>query len=182
MKFSFLALVAMIICSSCLKQSIPDAMLASKSGGKGRVTATMSYKISGNPVSISVSDADNQPPDSYPHLYCRKNQSYYTFEAVGSTGEITFTFLTDSLTVGRYPYAISMYDTFVTEYNGVNEYVYAPSDSITVNVTSFTKGHLSGDFSAVLTPLIMPGNVDVFGVPSSVPITNGSFKDVPVLY
>lgn len=178
MKFSFVALMAMIFCSSCLKQSIPDAML-----GKGGGTATISYKINGNPVSISVADADNLGPNSYPELYCIKNQGYYSFEAVGSTGELTFTFLTDSLAVGTYRYAISMYDSFVTEYNGVNEYVYAPSDSITVNITSYNKEHISGNFSGVLTPLITPSNVNnIFGQPSSVPITNGSFKNVPVLY
>jgi hypothetical protein len=178
MKFSFVALIPVVLFSSCLKQSIPDAML-----NKGGGTATISYKISGNPISISVADADNLGPDSYPVLYCIKNQGYYSFDAVGNTGELTFTFNTDSLAVGTYRYAFSMFDSFVTEYNGVNEFVYAPSDSITVNITSYSKQHISGNFSGVLTPLITPSNVNnIFGQPSSVPITNGTFKDVLVLY
>jgi len=48
MKFYLIASVMMIFFSSCLKQSIPDAMLASKNpGGHGSATATLSYEING---------------------------------------------------------------------------------------------------------------------------------------
>ena len=184
MKFYFILIISMILFSSCLKQSIPDAMLASKnSGGKGSITATLSYKINGNPVNISVADADNQSLYPYYTLGCSKNTGYYNIEGISNSGEITFTFYTDSLTVGTYRRAISYYDPFVTSYNGENEYLYAPSDSITVNITSYDKGHISGNFSGALTPMIAAGNpYNTYGTPSSVLITNGSFKNVPVFY
>lgn len=68
MRFYVIALAMAIVLSSCLKQSIPDAILGSKKSG----TATLSYKINGNAVNISVNDADNQ--NTYPSytLGCTK--------------------------------------------------------------------------------------------------------------
>ena len=63
MKFYLIAVVMVIFLSSCLKQSIPDAMLSKNSGGNA--TATLSYKINGNAVNISVDNADNQNPNLY---------------------------------------------------------------------------------------------------------------------
>ncbi len=48
-------------------------------------------------------------------------------------------------------------------------------------ITSYSNGHISGNFSGVLTPLADANN-NVFGDPGSVIITNGSFKNVPVFY
>mgnify|MGYP001598868340 FL=1 len=93
MKLYITAAVAAILFSSCLKQSIPDAMLAAKnSGGQGPVTATLSYEVNGNPVNISVNDADNQDRNYYT-LGCGKSGNYI-LEALSSSGEFTFTFYT----------------------------------------------------------------------------------------
>jgi hypothetical protein len=182
MKFYSIAVLVMTLFSSCLKQSIPDAMLASRNpDGKGSTTATLSYKINGNAVNISVDDADNQSLYPYYTLGCSKNQGYYNLDGVSNTGEITFSFYTDSLTVGNYKYTAG--EIFVTDYNNTNEFVYAPSDSMSINITSYQNGHISGNFSGVLTPMIAAGNpYNTYGTPSSVPITNGSFKNVPVFY
>jgi hypothetical protein len=51
------------------------------------------------------------------------------------------------------------------------------------NITSYSKGHISGNFSGILTPMIMAGNPNnTYGPSGSVSITKGSFKDVPVFY
>jgi len=181
MKFYLYPIIAIMLFSSCLKQSIPDAMLGSKNSGNKN--ATLSYKINGNDVNISVPGADYQNSYGYETLSCSKSRNYYSLGGVSNTGEIVFTFYTDSLTVGVYRRAFAYDDPFVAEYNGINGYIYAASDSITVNITSYDKGHISGNFAGVLTPVIIAGNPDnTYGTASSVLITNGSFKNVPVFY
>ena len=184
MRFYVMVLLMAIFLSSCLKQSIPDAMLGSKSsGGQGKVTATLSYKINGNAVNISVSDADNQGTIPYYILGCSKNPGYYNLDAISSSGETTFSFYTDSLTVGNYKYLGTYGDMFFISYNGTNEYVHAPSDSMSINITSNNNGYISGNFSGALTPLITASTINnIFGDPGSVLVTNGSFKNVPVFY
>jgi hypothetical protein len=167
--------------SSCLKQSIPDAMLdVSK---HGTTTATLSYKVNGNAVSISVNDADNQVLNGT--LYCAKYYNnpgnYYGIEGLSSSGEITFLFYTDSLNVGNYSYTSYYGPMYFANYNGSNEYVYDGSDSLSFNVTSYRNGHISGNFSGQLTPMLDP-NTNSFGVQGSVLITNGIFENVPVFY
>src|SRR5579872_7010538 len=55
--------------SSCLKQSIADAMLAKQrsgtQGGNSPSVATMTYSVNGNTVTTSVNDPDKQMPASY---------------------------------------------------------------------------------------------------------------------
>jgi hypothetical protein len=184
MRFYVIALLMAIFLSSCLKQSIPDAMLGSKnSGGRGNVTATLSYKINGNAVNISVNDADNQNTNPYYTLGCSKYGGYYSLSGLSNSGETSFVFYTDTLTVGNYTYLGTYGDMFFIDYYNTNEYVHAPSDSMSFNITSYSNGHISGNFSGVLTPLITASTINnIFGDPGSVLITNGSFKNVPVFY
>jgi hypothetical protein len=176
MKFYLTALIMVILFPSCLKESIAGAMLSKNSAGT--VTATFSYNINGNAVNLIVNDADNQNPNLYT-LGCSK-WDYYDLDALTSSGEFTFAFYTDSLTVGNYKYTGAI-DIFITNNGNVPEYIHDASDSMSFNITSYNNGHISGNFSGVLTPLIDPGN-NVFGVPGSVLITNGSFQNVPVFY
>ncbi|MEO6455935.1 MAG: hypothetical protein ABIN97_17775 [Ginsengibacter sp.] len=181
MKFYLIAGVMVIFLSSCLKQSIPDAMLASKNPG-GSATATLSYKINGNAVNISVDNADKQNPNLYT-LGCSKNAGYYALQGLSSAGETTFVFYTDSLTVRNYEYTGIYGDMFFISYNGTNEYVHAASDNMSFNITSYNNGHISGNFSGQLTPMIAAGNPNnTYGAPGSILITNGSFQNVPVFY
>jgi hypothetical protein len=182
MKFYLITAVIAILLSSCLKQSIPDAMLASQnSGGQGSTTATLSYKIDGNAVKISVSDADIQDTNHYT-LGCSKSGSY-NLDGLSSSGEITFTFYTDSLTTGNYKYTANYGDMFFISFNGTDEYVHAATDSMSFNITSYSHGHISGNFSGQLTPLVTVGSINnTYGAPGSVLITNGTFQNVPVFY
>ena len=183
MKFYLVIAAIAIFFPSCLKESIADAMLDSKnSGEQAKTTATLSYEINGNTVSISVDDADNQDPIYY-KLGCRKNAGYYSLQGLSNSGETTFAFYTDSLTQGNYKYLGTFGDMFFIDYNGTNEYVHAASDSMSFNITSYKNGHISGNFSGALTPLITAGTINnIFGTPGSVLITNGSFQNVPIFY
>jgi hypothetical protein len=175
MKFYCTIIISILLFSSCLKQSIPDAMLGKHAGS----TATLSYEFNGEAVNISVPDADNQMPGNY-KLVCTKSY-FYLLQAVGG-GEFTFTFYTDSLTTGNYTYNNSFGDMFITDYNNHPSFVHYPGDNMNFNITSYSNGHISGNFSGQLTPLISAGNVDIYGTPGSVLITNGSFENVPVFY
>jgi hypothetical protein len=183
MKFYILAAVLALSLSSCLKESIPDAMLASKNKGSQGSTATLSYEVNGNAVNVSVNDADNWN-GSWHTLDCEKNPGYYALSALSSSGEFIFVVYTDSLTTGNYKYIGTGGDLYFINYNGINEYVHAPSDSMSLNITSYNNGRISGNFSGVLTPLHISNTAsnDEYGTPSSVHITNGSFKNVPVIY
>ncbi|MDP4218671.1 MAG: hypothetical protein Q8927_20935 [Bacteroidota bacterium] len=175
---------ALTLFSSCLKQSIPDAMLGSKnSGGQngGGLTATLSYTLNGNAVNISVPNADGQNPNYYT-LGCTKSTGY-NLDGISNSGEITFTFYTDSLTLGRYTYTGIYGEMYFLTYNGQSEYVYAATDSMSFTVTSYQHGHISGTFSGRLTPLVSAGNpTNTYGAVGSISISHGSFQNVPVFY
>ena len=184
MKKFYLATVVMaVLFAGCLKESIPDAMIGSINSGKHAITATLSYKINGNAVNVSVDNADNPGPGFYT-LGCSKYPGYYSLGAISANmGEFGFAFYTDSLIVGNYKYTGANGDIFFINYNGTNEYVHAPSDSMSLNITSYTNGHISGNFSGVLTPLVTADATNnVYGVSSSVFVTNGSFQNVPIFY
>lgn len=166
-----------ILLPSCLKQSIPDAMLGITK--RSKVTATLSYSVNGNPVQLSVSDADYQLRNSY-QLGCEKQSGFYILTGLTNTGDFNCFFYTDSLTIGNYNFNRSWGTMYFMNYNGTNGYVYNTADSLSVNVTSYRDGHISGNFSGLLTPLI-DANRDVYGN-STIFITNGSFTDVPVFY
>lgn len=175
-RFYFLLIALSILLSSCFKKSIADAMLESKNGPK--ITATFSYEINGTPVSVTVKDADHQ--GIYPELQCQKNNGYVLW---CNTNDFEFTFYTDSLKVGNYHYPSSFMNTYVLTYPATANYIGGPTDYMDVNVTSYKNGHISGNFSGKLSPLVYQGPYsNVYGSPGSVVIKNGSFTNVPVVY
>jgi len=191
MKKLLTAILMIIFLSSCLKQSIADAMIDDQysNGGNSPRVATMSYAVNGNTVTTTVNYPDNQSSTGY-ELGCSKtfypgtNSTIYNLDCVSTSGELTFTFFTDSLTVGNYTYTSGMGgDLFVLDYNNTSAFVHAPVDNISFNVTSYSKGHISGTFTGKLTPMVSAGYpTNTYGTPGSVLITKGSFKDVPVFY
>ena len=177
MKFYLILITITILLPSCFKQSIADAML--DSGEQKKITATLSYEINGTPVTVSVKDADNQ--GLYPTLQCEKSNVY----VLGcSNNDFVFTFYTDSLKVGNYKYISSYGPMYVVTFSGAPDYVAGPTDNMNFNITSYKDGHISGNFSGQLTPVISQQNYpnNVYGVYGSVLIKNGSFNNVPVVY
>jgi hypothetical protein len=179
MRYLFILLLMAFGFSSCLKQSIADAMLEEKNGPAGP-TASLSYKANGTLVSFTVQNADQQNYNNFT-LACLKT-NYYSLQAAENLSEFTFNFFTDSLTKSHYLYPGSYGNMFFISNNNRNLFVHVPTDSMSFNVTSYDKGHISGNFTGVLTPLESSGIVDVYGAPGSVHITEGSFKNVPVFY
>lgn len=182
MKSYLVLFVISIFFASCLKQSIPDAMLAARKGNTGVTTATLGYQVNGSPVQISVSDAINQSP-GYRTLSCIKDAGYYGLSGVSNTREISFVFFTDTLVLGDYSYNGSYGESFFLRYNGVEQYTAVATDYLTFSVTSYENSRISGSFSGQLTPMISDGNGGfTYGSYNSTKITNGVFKNVPVFY
>jgi len=188
MRQLLVAFLMIIFLSSCLKQSIADAMIAEQNSRTGSGVATMNYTVNGNTVTTSVNDADSQDPRSYQLGFSKTvfpgtNSTVYILDCLSNSGEMTYTFGTDSLTTGEYEYDGIYGDLFVLSYNSENEFVHDPTDFIRFNITSYSQGHISGIFSARLTPMISAGNPNnTYGPVGSVLVTNGSFKNVPVFY
>jgi hypothetical protein len=175
MRYLFLLCLIASGFSSCLKQSIADAMLEKKNGP----TASLSYKVNGTLVSFTVQNANQQNYNNFT-LACVK-ENYYSLQAVEEFNQFTFNFYTDSLAKGHYLYRGNG-PMFFINHNGKNLFTYVLSDSMSVNVTSYDNGRFSGNFTGVLTPLESSGIVDIYGLPSSVRITEGSFRNIPVFY
>jgi hypothetical protein len=174
MKFCLILFTITVLLSSCLKQSIADAMLDSTKGE----TATLSYDINGTAVKLSVSDADNRSGGYYT-LACYKSNAYH-FSGVTDLGEFTFTFYTDSLKVGNYKYTATQ--AYITDF-GYPCYMAGPTDNMNINVTSYKNGRISGNFTGQISPALMQGPYGpVFGTYGSVVIKNGLFSNVPVIY
>ena len=176
MKFYALLLAVTVLASSCLKQSIADAMLQKTEGP----TATIQYEINGKRLGLSVRGADNQPP--LYSLSCQKAGGYVFSGIVGDI-DFVYTFYTDSLTVGNYQYTSNYGASYVTTFEGRPQYVYGPTDHMRFTVTSYKDGRISGTFSGQLTPAVQVGTFNnVYGTPGSVVIKNGTFTNVPVIY
>jgi hypothetical protein len=182
MKFYFVAAIISLLFSSCLKQSIADAMLNAKTSSTGGATASLSYELNGNPVKITVANAGRQDPNAY-SLGCTKSPSMYSFSGLNTTGETNFLFYTDSLATIKYTYTGNYGDMFFISYNNQDEFVHVASDFLSFTVTSYNNGRISGTFSGQLTPLVSAGTINNnYGTPGSILITNGVFENVPVFY
>lgn len=182
MRYYMVLITTCVFFASCLKQSIPDAMLSDKHRNTGGVTAMLSYEIKGIPVQISVPDAGSQNP-LYATLSCIKYPGFYSLSGLSSTGEITFTFYTDTLTLGNYTYNGSYGEEFFMSFYNENQYTVITTDYLTFSVTSYENGCISGSFSGQLTPMINNGNNGfIHGDYGSTKITNGVFQNIPVFY
>lgn len=178
---SYLIIIAVICFSSCLKESIPDAMLVKHSVD---TRATLSYKIYDNPINISVDDAHNGGYNSYTLGYSQ-NTGYYSFRGISDSAEIYLYFYTDSLRTGNYKYISAYGDKVFVSYDYDYAYgvVHAFPDSMSINITSINNGRISGNFSGALSPLSTINNpFNEFGPPASMLITNGTFENVPFFY
>jgi hypothetical protein len=187
-QFSAYFLLAISL-SSCLKQTIPGAMLKAEGQSSGGSAISMSYEVNGVLVKTTVNEANNNQ-GTYHQLSCEKttytinNANYYRYvlSLVSTSGELTFLFYTDSLQTKNYVYCGSYGTEHFLSYNNTNGYTRYASDSLSFNVTVYGNGRISGNFSGRLTPSIPGGAPDTFGTPGSIAIANGSFENVPVLY
>jgi hypothetical protein len=182
MKYCIAALTLAILLSSCLKESIPEAMLKKQHGTA--VPARFSYKLNGNPVTLTIDDVRNQITVPYAPLGCTKVPGRYEMFAMTEAGGFSLFFFTDSLAVGAYNYTTGdVGEMYVLDYFNQSEFLHAATDRVNINITSHSNGYINGTFTALLTPLVDGGtNPYIFGTASSINVTEGSFTNVPVFY
>jgi len=178
--------LVVITLSSCLKQTIPGAMLEAEGQSSGG-SASMSYQMNGVLIKTTANNANNNI-GGYHQLLCEKatytinNADYYRYVlSLGSTsGELTVLLYTDSLQTRNY--VLRGTNEHILSYNNTNAYTRYATDSMSVNITAYSNGRISGNFSGSLTPSIIEGAPTIYGDPGSISITNGTFENVPVLY
>ena len=179
MKLFVTAALTTLLLTSCLKESISDSLLASTNPAtpSGPV-ATFSYDLNGQHVSYDEGiycDRTIISPSTYP--------TYILGSESSNGGDFVFTLPTDTLTVADYHYKLSYTgaDIYVLSSSLGNCYLNSAGDSVDLNITSYSNGYISGNFSFVLTPALSEGPT-IFGTPGSVIITNGVFQNMPVVY
>ena len=185
-QFAVVFLLA-ITFSSCLKQSIADAMLQKEEQRLGGSAISMSYQVNGVLVKTIVNDVTNQF-GSYYRLSCKKtiyssnnfDNYFYVLSCENGSGELTFLFYTDSLKTTNYVLTGWSGSHALLSYNNTNNWTRYASDSLSFNITNYSNRRISGTFSGRLTP--EGANPNTFGTAGSIAITNGVFENIPVLY
>lgn len=143
------------------------------------------YKANGNLVTIKNTNTANSD-----HILCTKQTqlnaytpTIYLLSGVkDSSNSVYFGIETDSLLVGNYN--IKIPDASIKINGQRSELGDVGSDSLNVNITSYSKGLISGNFSGQLSVLPNPipaGPLDWSSLPKT-SITEGEFKNIKCIY
>lgn len=154
-------------------------------------SASISYKF--NDTLVTVEGGYNSYETNRQGVYVHKrflgfqnaNWVYDIIEKSGFYNSLLLSIYTDSLKVQNYNYKLSQPYTMTYPYQGLflgityNKsgcQIFLPNDSVSLNITKYSNGYISGTFAADLTPAV--GNP----VPGSTKITSGSFQNLQVIY
>jgi len=144
------------------------------------------YKVNGNLVTIKNTDAANSD-----HILCTKQTrlnaytpTMYLLSGVkDSSNGFGIGIVSDSLLVGNYNLkdgsTLTIYNGQLSELGGIGS-----GDSLNVNITSYSKGLISGNFSGQFSLVPNPapaGPIDWSSLPKTA-ITEGEFKNIKCLY
>jgi hypothetical protein len=181
MKQLFLFLIIVIVGTSCLKESIADAMLHSQSSGTD--VASLSFEVNGKLIQQSVYTV-HQSDQNY-QLACFRTAYTgginYDFDFLTPLGEFTNAINTDSLKPGQYINQGFAGGLFVFDDQNRNYFLTFSTDTVSFTITSNKNGFISGNFNARLTELVsQSGNTNSYGTPGSCVITKGTFSNIPV--
>lgn len=174
-KLSFLLLAALIW--SCSR----DTNSANKNSDT-LADGSVQYKVNGSLVTIK-----SIPGGAGPNFIKRVQggpllQTYYLLNAYqDADNQVSFAIVSDSLHVGNYTYD-STYGTYLADvtYNGHISKQFYQGDYININITFYSNGYISGDFTAKLSPF-ENGLMD-YSKRGTTLITEGIFKNIPCFY
>jgi len=150
---------------------------------------TFQYKVNGNLVTIkNISFADGEyTMFSKQVLGTVISKTGYMFHAEkGVNNAWGFGIVSDSLTIGNYTYdttylaASTIATTMI--YNGAQSAIFYAGDYISINITSYSGGFISGNFTAKLTPLPGGGASPDYSKKGTTVITEGQFKNIKCIY
>ena len=183
MKNVIICLFAATFFASCTKDSNPGNNTPTIADG------TFQYKVNGNLVTIN---GGNITSAEYAIFFKQLAGSYipqtrYIFNGQkGANNVWVFGIQTDSLTVRNFTYDSTYYTTslfiFTLAYNGQQSAILYGGDNMNINVTSYSNGLISGNFTAKFTPFGSIGTVPNYSTKGTTLITEGQFKNIKCIY
>jgi len=154
--------------------------------------ATLQCKVNGNLITFKDSTAAgeymkftkyHQGTPSYPTL----PHTTYIFKEEKNSIELALLFgiVSDSLAIGNYTYdstyyAASLVSAYMS-YNATPSVLIFAGDYINVNITSYSHGYISGNFTAKFTPYPYRLPPDYRDRGTTL-VTEGEFKNVKCIY
>lgn len=148
------------------------------------IAGTIKYKVNGNQVTMTGYDISNA---EYVTFYKQLQGSLITHTRYllnaqkGANNFLAFAIKSDSLGVRNYLMDSLYFDQtgniIMVNYNGQQSSVDYNGDNLSVNITSYANGMISGTFSGKLTP--DPYNYSARG---STVITEGQFQNIKCIY
>lgn len=169
-------LLLTIILFSCKK----DPSTPSGTDARGSIE----YKVNGSAMVIDNVDILNaQYVVFYKQLQGVVPNTRYLLNAQkGANNAFVFAIVTDSLRKINYHYDStfqSVFPGFGFNYNGQTSGIVSKNDYFDINITDYSNGRISGNFTAALTPVsVFTG----YGPASSVKVTEGKINNVQVIY
>jgi hypothetical protein len=170
-----LGLLSLILLASCGKGSddnIPDG--------------TVQYKVNGELVTIQDKGSNTEG-----HVSFRKDVYYdqgvnYKLDAGNRTDFLLLRIPTDSLTTQTYTFdsaASRIFAPVQLDHNNLVSGVLYGGDYITVSITSYENGYVSGRFNAKLTHVSVGGSAsNINTYKGTIVITDGQFKHLRCNY
>jgi len=142
------------------------------------------YKVNGNLFIIQDSSTSNVE-----HVMIAKQMQGTAFPRYIFSGRkepynfLGFGIESDSLAIRNYTYDSTSYlyrQTNWVLYNGSQSMLYYAGDNLTINITSYSNGFISGDFTAKFTP--SDGTRFDYSKRGTTLITEGKFKNIKCVY
>lgn len=178
MKKIFLILLLSITFFSCSKEKNDTGKTDSGS---------IEYKVNGSLITMSNSNIQNGEGVAFAkQLIGIVPETRYLLNAQkGINNVVILTIVTDSLLTTSYHFDSTYNDAHSGSFlvtlqaSGKKSMLYFDGDYLDVNISSYSKAHISGTFNGKLTPV--NGGLD-YNSKGSVIITEGKLKNIPVIY
>ena len=180
--FLYISFVALFF-ASCTKDPNTDNTTPTVADG------AFQYKVNGNLVTIkNISIANAEYTVFFKQLQGTGiPHTRYMFNGQKGANNIwVFGIESDSLTLGNYTYdSTYQYPSGIgttMKYNGQQSGLLYGGDVMNINITSYSNGFISGNFTAKFTPFPIIIGVPDYSTRGTTLITEGEFKNIKCIY
>ena len=147
------------------------------------------YKVNGNLITMSnISIASVEYVTFFKQIAGTAiPHTRYMFNGQKGINDVwVFGIMTDSLSTRNYTFDSTYLQTsgiFCTmTYNGQQSAIVFSGDNMNINITSYSNGFISGNFTAKFTPLGSFGSVPNYSTRGTILITEGQFEKIKCVY